>query len=395
VKDTQIFKVPGSHFEYLPLFLQKCHRSKCIIWSCYSAALANLARDRQDGQLMYFSRKFYVNALKHVNMALRSNEETVRNSTIVAVLVMGLFEAIIFEDKSLDSWVAHTNGTLSLLKYRGERLLHTSFGKRIFVQVANHIRANCIQQGTLLPPALTELHKKMAPFLDEDEFPMIPFWPVLPHKLVYMVKHIGSYHPMEIIQFGVKQDAQHTRVVEKTERLMRRYGLSFHRLPTDSFKEIAHERSTIAVVRLLNTAHLMRIIRCERMGQMVDFIRNSQSDRTKTAREAWDNFHDTLQKVVRASADGILGNIPQYIYPDASHPGGVLRTTSVSPLLWPLSAFARCRLITSKQRESAKNALKEIGQRAKLPIATKIADNFQLFKVESLQYDRLHLLLLA
>jgi hypothetical protein len=187
--------LPDTTFSFVLDMSSEFSSSVCFNLSTNAVALATLARERKDGQLMCVSRTIYIKAIKQVNLALKSSEVD-NNGTLVATLILGLFEAIVLsggntpnsssnESSCLDSWIAHTNGTMSLLRYRGEELLETDFGKKIYYQVANRVRANCSQKRIRLPPDFLEIDKKMAPLVQNLD-PTARFW-----KVVDMVIEMG------------------------------------------------------------------------------------------------------------------------------------------------------------------------------------------------------------
>jgi hypothetical protein len=79
---------------------------------------------------------------------------------------------------SFDSWNSHTVGTLSLIKFRGATLLRTEFGRQIYIQVANNVRAICAQRRVALPDGFLELDTQVRPLLGTSH-PMVPWWSVL------------------------------------------------------------------------------------------------------------------------------------------------------------------------------------------------------------------------
>jgi Fungal specific transcription factor domain len=388
-----IIKLPDSYFEFLPGMLEKYAKtSKCIISSSNAVAMANLARDRQDGQLMHLARKLYGNAIKDVNSALQSKEVTL-NSTLVAAMVMGLFEAIAFEERSVQSWAAHTYGTLSLLNFRGEKLILSEFEKQFYIETVHRVQCVCGQAATPLPSALTELQEKMAPHIDEGMHPMIPYWPLLLCHWLYKLKDPERYSHQEILLQAIEQDKQHGALMEtKTKTLMESYGLSFYDPPADSFRKIAYDKTGITIIRFFLTVYQLRLMRCEIMYRLVDEIRKSPSDKSIDTTEAWIDLQNSIVKIARKCGDGILMTLPFYLCPDPKNPDGPLRTASVSSLLWPLSAFARCKIVTSEQKDRAKDAVTQIGQRAKIPIATVMANQFEAVAP---WYERLYMLLFA
>jgi Fungal specific transcription factor domain len=380
------------HFAYLPKILdQHAGTSTCIVSASHAAALANLARERQDHTLHRISRKAYSKAIKDINAALHSSE-AVSASTLIAVLVMGLFEAISFEDTSLESWMAHTNGTLDLLSFRCHKLLHTALGKKIFVQIANYIRLNCTQQRTLLPQTLLDLEAKMMPLLDEEvleEHPIVPFWEVGTYQLRYMTNHPELFSTVDAINYAMQQETLQLELMEKTQPVIASYGLSFHHAPDQSFRHVAHD--VVRTVRFMMTVHVMRLVRSEIVFHQASVLRQAPSTISNPVLKKWcTDRQREAERNARASADGMLVFLPFYLYPDSTNPTGPLDTIKVSQLVWPLSCFEKMTLITPMQRERARDALSQIGQRAKLPIATAIANSFNTTSLPTEQVHMIH-----
>jgi hypothetical protein len=88
-------------------------------------------------------------------------------------------KAIAFdENSSHHKWTAHTNGTLALMRLRGEELLQTDFGKEIYIQVANNIRASCSQRIVPLPAGFEKFDKQMLPLLGNRR-QFTSWWPLV------------------------------------------------------------------------------------------------------------------------------------------------------------------------------------------------------------------------
>jgi hypothetical protein len=386
--------LPMTHYAYLTRAIKDYGpTSKALMSASKAAALANFARERHDGQLMRFSRKAYLVAIRDVNFSLRSPTECTENGTLIAAMTMGLYEAITFDDKiSLESWIAHSNGTLSLIKFRGDELLDTMFGKQIFCQVSNHIRANCAQTAAMLPKDLVDLDVKMAPVLTEAIHPVVPHWPMVNNRLQYMIRHPQKYTPTQIMIFAVEQDEQQLRIMINAERFFAAHGLGFWKPPAESFKAYAHSHSGIAMIRYMNTIFVMRLVRFEILHELASIVRTSRRERSKAATDAWLDFERAARQVVQDTADKILSTLHFYLLTDPKNdPDGLspIQTCEVQGFVWPLACFARYHLVTEEQRQHAKHALKHIGQRAKLPIAKIISENFN---PDSIRYEQLHML---
>jgi Fungal specific transcription factor domain len=185
--------LPDSHFDYLFHMMDELSSSKCFQTSTHAVALANLASKKNDNHLMHLSRSMYIKAIREVNVALKSNE-VLKNSTLVSTLILGLFEAIIIKndnwrpqnasvDDCFNSWIAHANGTMSLIMFRGKELLQTKFGRIAYYQAANKVRANCSQRHIRLSPRFVEMDKLAAPLLKGmsplNRFPTFRYWPLI------------------------------------------------------------------------------------------------------------------------------------------------------------------------------------------------------------------------
>jgi Fungal specific transcription factor domain len=196
-----------SSFDYLLDMFDEFATSKCFISSAQAVALANYARSRQDGNLLNDSRKIYVKAIKEVNTALKS-EDVANNSTLVATQILGMFETALLNDENasasssrscIASWIAHTNGTMSLIRFRGDDLLGTEMGKKVYYQVANKIRAICAQQNVRLPGDFVTLDKQMAPLLLHMD-PSVRVWPII-DMLIELLARTQGKNRMSIVSF--------------------------------------------------------------------------------------------------------------------------------------------------------------------------------------------------
>jgi len=91
--------VEASHFEYLRQVYDPVSDQGPLTATTQSAAIASLAVQLREPRLMHVARKRYSNALALTNVALRCPEDAVQNSTLISVLLLGLFEALAFEGR--------------------------------------------------------------------------------------------------------------------------------------------------------------------------------------------------------------------------------------------------------------------------------------------------------
>jgi hypothetical protein len=158
--------------------------------------------------------------------------------------------------------------------------------------------------------------------------------------------------------------------MKKVEPFFAPTGLHYARPPPESFLHLAYQRSGILACRQINAFHMMRIHWCIVADRQVNILLDNARTKDNLASfDGWFDFQQTLERIVREEADLILATLPFYI-PPGDDP---LNPTHVCPLIWPLSTLGLSRQVSSSQKQHAGEALFQIGARAKLPIATKLA----------------------
>ncbi|KAL7620036.1 hypothetical protein AAE478_010585 [Parahypoxylon ruwenzoriense] len=90
----------------------------------------------------------YTKALNGTNMALRSPETQMADSTLATVLLLGLFESITAKQIGMLNWGSHTEGAIQLVKARGKKQLKTKIGLQLFVAVRTQMIIHSLTSGT-------------------------------------------------------------------------------------------------------------------------------------------------------------------------------------------------------------------------------------------------------
>jgi hypothetical protein len=77
----------------------------------------------------------YTEAIKGTNTALRDPETQKADTTLAAVLMLGLFENLTEKQLGMSAWGSHTEGAIQLVKQRGRKQLRTRTGLLLFIAV--------------------------------------------------------------------------------------------------------------------------------------------------------------------------------------------------------------------------------------------------------------------
>jgi hypothetical protein len=103
------------------------------------------------------ARYQYMKALQFTNAALRSSQDVKKDTTLMAVMILGIYETVTGSNhRSLHAWYEHIAGASALLELRGREQFRTNGGRRMFIQVATSLMISCIQRRLPLPDFIIE-----------------------------------------------------------------------------------------------------------------------------------------------------------------------------------------------------------------------------------------------
>ena len=121
-------------------------------------------------QALRISREKYLSALPLLNQVLKSSESATSDSTLLAVLLLDLFEKITNNNpRSMSSWMSHINGALALVGLREGPSLQDYTGLRLSARLSTNLIISCVSAKTPVPPALIKLRSDLEPYLNKDD----------------------------------------------------------------------------------------------------------------------------------------------------------------------------------------------------------------------------------
>ncbi|KAK0753052.1 hypothetical protein B0T18DRAFT_423674 [Schizothecium vesticola] len=134
--------------------------------------LANLHRTNlpMARDYMEAAQKSYGTALRLMNRALADPVESIQDSTMLTVLILGVFE-MMNEDAprtaTIEAFQEHVNGAVALAVMRGATQFRSLAGRRMFAMLCQRVVISCLQRAAPVPPPLIdlfhELHKDLPP----------------------------------------------------------------------------------------------------------------------------------------------------------------------------------------------------------------------------------------
>lgn len=123
---------------------------------------------RSDG-LMDAARKSYGTALGLTKDALKDPAEAIKDSTMLSILILGVFEMMVenpARDLTVRAFQEHVNGAVALAIVRGPAQFQTRAGRRMFSMLCQRAVISCAQRDEPMPQPLIELWHEMAKTLD-------------------------------------------------------------------------------------------------------------------------------------------------------------------------------------------------------------------------------------
>ncbi|KAF2032366.1 hypothetical protein EK21DRAFT_61074 [Setomelanomma holmii] len=387
VANFMLCYVPGSHFDYLQsLYLQSA--SNGLLLACIRAAsIATFARKVGRADLLNEARQTYAQALSETNACLADPLSARKDTTLISVLLLGLFEAITWSGSSTPvSWDMHTRGALELLKLRGPQQLESTVGRNLFVQVANVICVNSLQRKTRVPPEILELVAVAARY--ESHSPK--------YHLAYLTGEVSRLLP-DIDEARMTAE----EIVVATKKLDDQYAdFGFGLMSASPFQVLngqnpsptayvlgAHSYATPRAVQLWNSYRMTRILLNEILSCYAADLQldSAQAIKTQAANNIQQMAVDICASVSEAKMPEEHDRTPAWFL--SSSPI-VQAEASVTSLLWPLSVVKSADLASAEVRAFAMGQLKRLGRNCNIPQAEKVAmDNNEISALQ----DGLHM----
>ena len=133
-------EIPGSN-DFFPIFYQQAQPNSCLKHCVAATAYASLANQSQSLAVSRKAWEAYGTALSSVNAALADPAEALKDETLCAIFILGMFENITAKEQYV--FGVHGCGLDRLLHLRGKQQFETEYGELIsravcaFLQIRN------------------------------------------------------------------------------------------------------------------------------------------------------------------------------------------------------------------------------------------------------------------
>ncbi|KAJ5569504.1 transcriptional regulator family: Fungal Specific TF [Penicillium hispanicum] len=365
---------------YIPSVYRADGEHPTLVTSMAAVGLVALANSTQQPSLVSHARAKYTEAIHRVNAALASPVESVRDSTLMSVISLGVFEHV-YEHQS---WERHVRGAAALVVMRGKGQFTSPAAIQMFNQVRADMLVSCLDVIKPFPQDLLELQEEAAKYADT----LGASWT----SGVLGTRCTNLYTRLMDTSRSIPQ----SDLLEEATVLERDYRKFFASLameePYTTIREAGGDAELVYngrfdlyqdswAIRVWNNARNIYIILCRILCHLL--AKTLTTDLPPGTRELMElKMQKTMRAQLRAG-DDIVATVPQALefVSSTSEPGacsGLSFHSSVSGgymLTWCLYLVGTCAVTVPEKRRWIIRRLQYIGRTTRISMALKLVQD--------------------
>ncbi|KAK5028314.1 hypothetical protein LTS07_006405 [Exophiala sideris] len=256
----------------------------------------------------------YLEALPLVNKALGSSEMVASDSTLLAVLLLDLFEKITNNNpRSTDSWMSHVKGALALFDFRQEQQLESHVSFRLSVRLVTNMVISCVAADAPVPSALIHLRRLMEPYIQGD-----PKWQVTGLCVEYAnlraAMLTGSLSRLEVLRRAKSLDHDYKSLADNLPPAWASQRVFLNKPSEHVFERYYDAHPDYFTAQTCNVIRIIRI-------SLNDIIRTTYWAMSSTNDKDNLNFHGAIfaTQIIDTMASDICAAAPQFTGAETAH----------------------------------------------------------------------------
>ena len=184
--------------------------------SLKATSLACYANHIRSPQLEEASQRQYMEAIRSTNEALQTAGDAVKDTTLLSVNLLGLYEILSGRSKhSMKDWAHHIKGAAALIKLRGDEQFRTSTGRQVFLQTTCSLLTCCLQWNLRLPDHIVAMTEHLVEGMGDTRWRVRLFQAMLDfNQFRYGVRRGLISDPHTIVKSALSIDWPLARVCE-------------------------------------------------------------------------------------------------------------------------------------------------------------------------------------
>ncbi|KAK0723089.1 hypothetical protein B0T26DRAFT_740133 [Lasiosphaeria miniovina] len=308
-----------------------------VLASMTAVGLMGLASMTRSRDFMDAARKSYGTALQLTNHALKNPVEAVKDSTMLSVLILGVFEMMTENTpriKTVKAFQEHVNGAAALAKMRGVAQFRTRAGKRMFSMLCQRVVISCIQRHVPMPQPLVELWQEASETLDPRD-PTRWITPLMFQilQLRYDIKRGAITDPEAIVGalLSIEEDCEKLTTQLPPSWQYRTFKLT--RQHPAVYEGVCHLYSSLWHATVWNGLRTARILVLETI--LSEIYRESQSFSPRLASSRYTEEFNRARRKLKQMIQAVNASVPQHLGLVNPVDGSI---ESMSPASTPISS---------------------------------------------------------
>lgn len=373
------------YLNYVPAVYIADGEHPTLVASMAAVGLIALANATRQPDLASHARVKYSEAIRSVNTALADPTESLRDSTLMSVISLGVFEH--FSD--FHSWVRHVQGAAALMVVRGKSQFRSPAAILMFHQVRTDLAIACMHTNKQFPADVQELQDEASRHADSSS----AFWllGVLATRCVSLLRSVDSNNGvvpwLNLLDQAtqLKQDFQHAFDI----LAMQEPYTTAQDLQTGDPDLIYNGRfdlyRTSWAIRVWNNARNLQMIVCEIICYLLKKIVTVTPNLPLAMQAQIKNQLQETQRILLTLSDDILASVPQVLgivssVPPSPQPPAVISSLEASVsggyiLTWGLYMVGKCMVIAPKTRKWIIRRMQDIVRRSGIEMARQLLEH--------------------
>ncbi|KAK4242416.1 hypothetical protein C8A03DRAFT_29347 [Achaetomium macrosporum] len=282
-----------------------------VLASMTAVGLMGLASTTRSPDLMEAARKSYGTALRLVNHALQDPVEPVKDSTMLSVLILGVFE-MMTENTSVEAFQKHVNGAAALARLRGPAQFRTRAGRKMFSMLCQRVLISCVQRNMPMPDFLIELWHEMSRTSGPETMTkrLMPLlWQIL--QLRYEMKSDLLTDPQTIVERLLSLDQEFENLTTQLAPAWKYRTFQVKHHHPAVFSGVCHQYSSLHHANIWNHIRTSRILLLETVLSEISHDLSSFAPALDLARYL-DEYHKARRKLKHIVRD-VTASAPQQL----------------------------------------------------------------------------------
>ena len=335
----------------------------CLTSSLGAASLASYAHYTHDINLIDTSRVQYTQAIRFTKLALESEVDVRKDSTILSTILLGVFEQITgCTEESTKSASAHVRGAAELIRLRGSKQIQSKRGRRILFEVARAIICKCFERSIGIPDHLVDLiahtpSDRQAPSQSASKA-IIQL-----NSFIARIKTDGTHDSGYVVEKILELERPLAEICENPPP---GWDIKpFYNTNPEASSIVFNHRFTIC--EHIGVSNIMNVIRAGRIDAHETLI--NAHEHCPSAVPQWQYIQSV--RIREEMKQAILAAVP-YFLGYTKKVGGKYIITTDSPetwparsygILWPISVCGRMSSVDDNTRQYCIRCFDEIGRR--------------------------------